>query len=286
MSFTPRNQAAARSVSSRNRGSPVTAKPRAHAAAVVPASTGCWSKPGLGSPGPQPPAGAKLKWPSSVSTPASQARSSTPSSTLAGRDQRVGEQRVVVGEPGLGPRPRRIRPGTREQRPHLLEQLLRPDLRRGERHPGIRARRRRFPDLRAAPEARECTIGDRMAGGGGNGEAEERAALGIVGARCVVPHASGPGRTAVAEPPVGPLSLLEVAEIHLCEPFEPNVPLRLAADDCQGASGVVGAVAVLEPRLAVQRVLEEPVLVGQCCEVGEAQAVRAAGRRTLRVSSA
>ncbi len=47
--------------------SPVTAAARTHASASAATSIGCWSKPGRGSPGPQPPTGTTDRWPSRVS---------------------------------------------------------------------------------------------------------------------------------------------------------------------------------------------------------------------------
>ena len=176
MSFTPRNHArgelarARRIAARRSRR-----RPRAQASAIAPASIGCWSNPGRGSPGAQPPAGAKLKWPSRSSTPTSQSRSATPSSTAPGgrmrRRRRSAPRRAVrcrrQGAARATARPdpassRRAGGRTCEERARSRFPGRARDLGRAEHRPGVRARRGRVE--RAAPrlEAAErptCELG-------------------------------------------------------------------------------------------------------------------------------
>ena len=144
-------RARARRSSRRSPGSssatPVSFSPRNHraassASAAKPAVAGCVEGPGarLGHgarldrllvearprarPGPQPPAGVKLKWPVAqlgLGEPAQELdallEQRGPCKSDAGGDPRLGEPGVVVGEPRLGPRPAGIGGQSPESRP-------------------------------------------------------------------------------------------------------------------------------------------------------------------------
>jgi len=115
----------------------------------------------------------------------------------------------------------------------------------------VRARRGRVERIRPSIEDVH---------GHGDAEPEERAALGIAGADLGRPAAAV--STTVAEATIPELSLLDEAEVH---PLVP--PLPDGGDERTGC--VVGAVAVLPPRLPEEGVLEDADVVGERVEMRE-----------------
>jgi len=199
-----------------------------------------------------------------------------------GRDQRLGEPRVVVGETLLGPAPAGIvgepqkpsvDPGE-EQCGSAVARMSRGDRGGTEDGVGVRARRGRREDGGAGLEAAECPCSE-LAGSarGGDPEPVERAAVRVVRSDPIGEAARSSGRAPVVKAAVGALRLLEKREVDQAE----RRP-RLAGDRREGTRDVVGAVAVLGPRRAEARVLVEPDRVGERGEVQE--------RRSREIQSA
>ena len=146
--------------------------------------------------------------------------------------------------------------------------MRRDELGGADHRPDVRSQIGRIETGCAALEAAEGPRAE-LAGKerGRDAEAVERAALRVAGAHLVGEDTLGAGRPAVVKASVLELRLLEEADIDRGEACR---RLGRPAHDREPARDVVGAVAVLRPRLGEEGVLEEAEVVGERLEVREA----------------
>lgn len=195
------------------------------------------------------------------------------------RDPRLGEPRVLVREPCLGPGPARVRRGSAQPADGTVQQLGRrpvarargEDLDRAQHRGRIRAGRR-GREARRPDEARrgEAPGRGRAAARRGRPERPERASVRVVRAELVEPRVVVRPRAAVAEPSVRALRVDEERDADRLEAPQPDRPgRRLPQHGHERPGDVVGAVAAAAVRGGSGGVLGDAVRVGEPLEVLE-----------------
>ena len=195
----------------------------------------------------------------------------------AGRDQALGQGRVGVRQPTLGPRPRRVGTGPTDHVGSIGEQAAGPavscvdgqDLgcaERGERHRSRRAR----PLLEPAIEARRRALSHPVLGGPSDRgpERPHGAAPAILDDPPSAPATAS--RSPVANPAVDSLRVRQEAVRHAGETDDDTVGDRRPAGRDQHPGHVVGAVPRGDARQRVLGVFERADAVAHRDDVGEA----------------